>query len=403
MIDVVGIGAGGWDSLGTRERDLVRAAARVFGSERQLALLPDSPGQHRVPWPRPLRPALEGLLGDHHELPVVVLASGDPLLAGIGSTLVEVFGAAAVRVHPGVSSVALARARMGWAAETVEVVRLVEPGVDAVRRYLSPGRRLVVLSRDTLTPAAVTAALTESGFGASDVTVLSDLGGDTEARVDARADAWGERGVPELNIVCVSCVPSRLSETWSEGPGLPDEAYEHDGQLTKRDLRASALAHLMPVAGQLLWDVGAGAGSIGIEWLRSHRGCRAIAVEHEPARAKRIRLNAARLGVPCLEVVEGSAPAALSGLPRPDAVFVGGGASAEVIDMAWWALAAAGRLVVHAVTVETEALLLDARRTLGGRLTRISVEQLEPLGDYAGWKPSRAVVQWSVQKPLAGP
>lgn len=402
MIDVVGIGAAGWAALGPAERRLVTDAALVVGSERQLDLIPAADGQQRLAWPRPLRPGLAGLLSQHEQVKTVVLASGDPLVAGIGSTLIEVFGAAAVRVHPAVSSVALARARMGWPAETVEVVRLVDPGADVVRRSLSPGRRLVVLSRDSASPSAVVSVLCEEGFGASEVTVLADLGGQ-ESRFGARADEWHEPNVSDLNLVCLTCVPVRASGRWSLVPGLADEAYEHDGQLTKRDVRASALAQLMPVAGQLLWDVGAGAGSVGIEWLRSSQTGRAVAVEQNGTRVKRIASNAARLGVPELEVVLGSAPEALRTLPPPDAVFVGGGASTQTLQLAWQALRPGGRLVVHAVTVETEALLLKGWREHGGQLTRMAVEQLLPLGDFAGWQPARAVVQWSAQKPLGQP
>jgi precorrin-6Y C5,15-methyltransferase (decarboxylating) len=198
----------------------------------------------------------------------------------------------------------------------------------------------------------------------------------------------------------VTCVPEQSSGLWSLGAGLPDDAYEHDGQLTKRDVRAAALAHLMPVPGQLLWDVGAGAGSVGIEWMRAHPRCRAVAVERDETRAARIRTNAARLGVPELQVVVASAPAALDDLPPPDAVFVGGGATRDTLELAWDALAGGGRLVVHAVTHETELVVSDLYRRIGGQLTRISVEQMAPIGSYSGWKPARAVVQWSAQKPL---
>jgi precorrin-6Y C5,15-methyltransferase (decarboxylating) len=289
---------------------------------------------------------------------------------------------------------------MGWPAESVDVVRLVAPGADAILRYLAPGRRLVVLSRDARSPAAVATVLTHAGFGLSRLTALSDLGGEQEARLDVEARHWSDAVAADLNVVCVECVPEHTSPLWSLAPGLPDEAYEHDGQLTKRDVRATALAHLMPVPGQLLWDVGAGAGSVGIEWLRSHSTCRAIAVERDPHRAQRITRNAARLGVPELAVVTGRAPEALEDLPTPDAVFIGGGASEAAIDLTWRALAGGGRLVVHAVTQETERLLSDWRRRVGGQLTRTSVEHLEPIGSYSGWKPARAVVQWSVQKPL---
>lgn len=397
---MVGIGASGWESLGARERQLVTSADHVFGSTRQLELLPAVPGQGRTSWPSPLRPALAGLLADHDHLRLVVVASGDPLLAGIGTTLIDIFGTAAVRVHPGVSSVALARARMGWAAETVDLVRLNDPTADPVRRYLSPNRRLVVLSRDGDSPSTVVEVLRETGFGRSDVVVLSDLGSDQELRIDATAGDWHDRRFPDLNVVCVTCRADRTTGVWSNAPGLPDDAFEHDGQLTKRDVRAAALASLMPVPGQLLWDVGAGAGSVGIEWMRIHPACRAVAVERDPVRAERISRNAARLGVSELEVVEGAAPQALTGLQPPDAVFVGGGASHETLDLAWHGLAAGGRLVVHAVTLETEMLVTECWRRLGGQLSRISIELMQPIGSYSGWKPARPVVQWSVQKPL---
>ncbi|HEX8488501.1 MAG TPA: precorrin-6y C5,15-methyltransferase (decarboxylating) subunit CbiE, partial [Propionibacteriaceae bacterium] len=357
-MDVVGIGARGWDSLGPDEKALVSSAARVYGSRRQLELLPAIPDQERIAWPSPLRPSLPGLLAGHQESGAVVLASGDPMLAGLGTTLVELFGADFVRVHPGVSSVALARARMAWPAESTEVVRLTESGPDAVRRHLAPGRRLIVLSRDRDSPAALAAVLRDARFGLSPMSVLSDLGGSEEGRRDVLArDCTGPS--PDLNLVAVTCVPEQASALWSCTPGLPDEAYEHDGQLTKRDVRAAALAHLMPVPAQLLWDVGAGAGSVGIEWMRAHPRCRAVAVERDGTRAARIRSNAARLGVPELQVVVASAPAALDDLPAPDAVFVGGGATRDTLELAWDALNGGGRLVVHAVTHETELVVSD--------------------------------------------
>ena len=397
MIEVVGIGAAGWDGLGPAERALVLAADRVLGGARHLGLLPEVPGQQRTAWPRDLRGALPELVRGHEDRSVVVLASGDPLLAGVGATLVELCGVDAVRVHPAVSSVALAAARMGWAAETYAVVRLRGDDVDLVRRELYDGRRVLVLSRDAGTAAEVAARLVEDGYGASTLTVLGDLGAATESRTDVVAQDW-TGSAPDLNVVGVQCVAGPGAVGGSLAPGLPNGLFDHDGQLTKRDVRASALAHLQPRPGQLLWDVGAGAGSVAVEWARSHPGCRAVAVEQHDARAKRIRANAARLGVPGLQVVVGVAPAALADLPQPDAVFVGGGATAETLDAVWAALRPGGRLVVHAVTQETELLLAALRRRHGGELTRISVEHLEPIGSFSGWKPARAVVQWSVEK-----
>lgn len=397
MIEVVGIGAAGWDSLGGPERALVLAAERVLGGSRHLDLLPAVPGQERRPWPADLRGALPSLVAGHEDRPVVVLASGDPLLAGVGSTLVDLLGADVVRVHPAVSSVALAAARLGWAAGTYAVVRLRGDDVDLVRRELHPGGRVLVLSRDAGTPAEVAALLVADGYADSTLTVLGDLGAAHESRVDVVASAWAGPG-PDLNVVAVQCVAGPDARPASWAPGLPDSVYDSDGQLSKRDVRASALAHLQPRPGALLWDVGAGAGSVAVEWMRAHPTCRAVAVEQHEARVERIRRNAARLGVPGLRTVLGAAPEALAGLPAPDAVFVGGGASEAVLDAVWAALRPGGRLVVHAVTQETEMLVANRRRAHGGTLTRIAVEHLEAIGGYHGWKPARAVVQWGVTR-----
>jgi precorrin-6B C5,15-methyltransferase / cobalt-precorrin-6B C5,C15-methyltransferase len=398
VIEVVGIAASGWESLAEPERHLVQHAQLVLGGQRLLDLLPAFAGQTRAPWPSNPRKALPQLIRGHDSRRVVVVASGDPLLYGVGSTLIELFGVESVRVHPGLSSVSLAAARMGWPFGSYDVVRIRTRAADEVRRYLAPGRRLLILSRDGSTPDVVAALLGEAGFGPSAVSVLADLGSPGEARWDG---TWPTE-LPPLHVLCVTCRPDRLSSAWSMTPGLTDDAFDHDGQLTKRDVRASALAHLRPVPGELLWDVGAGAGSIGIEWARAHPSCRTLAVERDVARAKRIHLNATRLGVADLEVVEGEAPDVLRGLPTPDAVFVGGGASAELIDFSWTALAPGGRLVAHAVTLQTEQVLVDAWHRLGGQLTRISVESMQPIGNYDGWQPARPVVQWAMQKQLAG-
>lgn len=390
--------AAGWSSLDPADRDLVLGADLLLGGHRHLELVPAVPGQRRVPWPSDLRGALLALLEGHESTSVVVLASGDPLVAGVGATIMDLVGTPAVRIHPAVSSVALARARLGWPYDTVEVIRLRGEDLDLVRRALFPGRRLLILSRDASSPREIARLLDEDGFGDSSLTVLGDLGTQSESsRVSRAADFIGV--APALNIVAVEC-RTRSAGFWSLAPGLPDQLFEHDGQLTKRNLRASAIAHLLPRPGDLLWDVGAGAGSVAIEWLRCHPTCRAIAVEQDQDRVNRIQANAGRLGVPGLSVQHGQAPEVLAGLPRPDAVFVGGGASPETLDRCWADLVPGGRLVVHAVTHETEMVITDAWRCHGGELTRISVEQLEPIGSYHGWKPARAIVQWSVLKPM---
>ncbi|WP_019145813.1 bifunctional cobalt-precorrin-7 (C(5))-methyltransferase/cobalt-precorrin-6B (C(15))-methyltransferase [Aeromicrobium massiliense] len=395
-VTVVGVGADGWAGLPEASRGLVRGAGTLLGGARHLADVPPVVGQERVPWPSPLRENLAGLLADA-QAPVVVLASGDPLVSGIGTTLLDVLGPGRVTIVPAVSSVALARARMGWPAESATVVSLVGREVRLVVPALAAGRRLLVLSSDETTPALVAALLDGLGWGDSRLTVLGDLGSAAESRTSGTAAGWDVPEVPRLNVLAVEV--HGAGPGWTSGGVLPDDAFEHAGQITKRDLRASALARLAPAPGQLLWDVGAGSGSVGVEWMRAWPTARAIAVEPRPDRLALVRANAEKHGVPGLVVVEGTAPDALAGLERPDAVFVGGGATAPgVLDACWDALGPGGRLVVHGVTAETEAVLLDRYRRHGGELVRLSVERAEPLGGFTGWTPARAVSQWSVTK-----
>ena len=390
-VRVVGIGADG----SVASPALVAEAAVVIGADRHLALLPSIDGQVRLPYPKPLREGLVALLSEHPG--AVVLASGDPLISGLGSTLIELLGAGAVEVHPVVSSVTLARAAMGWPAESCAVVTVVGRNPAAVLRELAPGRRIVVLSSDEHTPGTLARLLVESGYGNARMTVLGNLGTAAATRSETSAEDYSEPA-PRLNIVAIEVVGLHVGLGWT--PGLPDEAYEHDGQLTKRDLRASALARLAPTPGEHLWDVGAGAGSVGIEWMRAHPSCRTTAVEANPERAARIARNASALGVPDLVVVNGRAPDALDGLATPDAIFIGGGATRSgVLDACLAALRPGGRLVVHGVTLETEALLASAFQRYGGELTRISVETTAPVGTFTGWTPARAVTQWAYVLP----
>jgi precorrin-6Y C5,15-methyltransferase (decarboxylating) len=393
-LTVVGIGADGWEGLNPLASKAILDAEVVLGGARHLGLMPPVDGQLRIPWPAPLRPALPALLASYDGRRVVALASGDPLVSGIGSTLIDLLGAARVRILPAISSVALARARMGWAAETTEVISLVGRDPQTVLRALADGHRLLVLCADGTTTSTVAKLLIEYGFGASELTALGDLGGAGESRVSATASAWSG-DTSALTVLAVECA----GVGWGWTPGLPDDAYEHDGQLTRRDARAAALARLAPAPGQLLWDVGAGAGSVGIEWLRAHPTTHAFAIESGPERAARITRNAAALGVPRLEVVTGRAPEALAGLPAPDAVFVGGGASrAGVLETVLEALRPAGRLVVHGVTLETERVLHEHFTRYGGELTRLHVETAAPIGSFTGFTPGRAITQWSWSK-----
>ena len=391
-VTVVGVGADGWAGLPDPLRDIVLGAAVVVGGERHLGLLPDVTGQRRLAWPSPLRAGLPDFVADLATETVVAMASGDPLVSGIGTTLIEVLGHDRVLIHPAVSSVALARARLGWPAESCAVVSLVGRDTALVLRELAPGRRVLVLSSDEHTPARVASLLTEVGYGASILHVLGDLGAPDESQVTGAARHWSGAS-PRLHVLALELAGPAVAG-WATG--LPDDAFEHDGQLTKRDLRAAALARLAPVPGEHLWDIGAGAGSIGIEWMRAHPSCRATAVEGDDERAARISRNAARLGVPGLAVVTGRAPGALDGLRPPDAIFVGGGATTPgVLEACLAALSPGGRLVVHGVTIETEQLLTRGYGEHGGELTRIAVETAAPVGTFTGWTPARTVTQWA--------
>jgi precorrin-6Y C5,15-methyltransferase (decarboxylating) len=398
-VTVVGVGADGWDGLSPAARRAIEGADVLRGSTRQLALVPADVDAERVPWPSPMALAVRELPTAHPGRRVVVLASGDPMFSGIGTTLVRWFGAAAVDVVPHPSSVTLACSRMGWSVEEITVVSVVWRPLELLAPHVTPGRRLVVLGADTNTPGKVADRLRQWGYGASRLTALAQLGGPDERAFTGTAADWPYRETDPLTITAVEVVADPGTVPRPTVPGLPDDVYANDGQLTKRDVRAVTLSRLAPLPGQLLWDVGAGAGSIGIEWMRVHPSCRGVAVESRPERARRITRNAARLGVPGLQVVEGRAPEALGELPTPDAVFVGGGATVPgVLENCWGALAPGGRLVVNAVTLESEAVLTQWQARVGGSLTRLLVAHAEPVGGFTGWKPAMPVTIWSVTK-----
>ncbi|MFI9009347.1 precorrin-6y C5,15-methyltransferase (decarboxylating) subunit CbiE [Actinosynnema sp. NPDC053489] len=380
-VTVIGIGADGWDGLPPASRAELASCEVLMGSSRQLDLVPGD--VERVPWPSPLVPALPDLLARHAGRRVGVLASGDPMFHGIGTTLVRLLGRDRVRVVPHPSSASLACARLGWALDDVTVVSLVGKPAALLVPHLHPGRRVLVLGG---TPREVAALAPDARL-----TVLEQLGGPGERVHDSLDDA------DPLHVLAVECGADGASLV----PGRPDGLYEHDGQLTKREVRAVTLALLAPRPGELLWDVGAGAGSIAIEWCRTHPTCRAVAVERQPERAARITRNATALGVPGLEVVVGTSPAALD-LEPPDAVFIGGGLTAEgVVERCWAAVKPGGRLVANAVTLESEAVLTRWHGLLGGDLGRIEVSRATALGGFTGWRPQMPVTTWAVTKESA--
>lgn len=398
-LSIVGIGEDGPDALSPAARALVDQAEVLIGGERHLAMLPADDSRRRIPWPSPLR-ALVETIETLKPSRVCVLATGDPFCFGIGTTLARRIPLDEMVVIPGVSARTLACSRLGWPQHTTRLLTLHGRPLALLEPHLQPGARLIVLSEDAATPAAVAARLTERGFGPSAMTVLERMGGPAERRLDGRADAWSHAPGEDFNTIAVTVVAGPDARPLSTLAGLPDDAFGHDGRMTKREVRAATLAALAPKPGELLWDVGAGCGSVAVEWMRSHELNRAIALEPKPERRAMIAANAERLGTPGLKIVEGTAPAALAGLEPPDAVFVGGGASEPgVIEACWAALKPGGRLVANTVTLESEAVLLAKHAEMGGELVRIAVERAEPVGPYRGWRPLMPVTQWRIAKP----
>lgn len=396
-LTIVGIGEEGYPGLGKQARRALLEASLIIGAPRQLNLLAPCLRAERLAWPLPfsLAPVLE-----RRGRPTCVLASGDPMFNGVGASLTRQLPVTECCVIPSPSSVSLAAARLGWPLADTQVVSLVNRPVSVLNRYLHAGERLLVLSRDGGTPALVANLLCTAGFRHSRVHVLEHLGGPEEACHAAIAQAWQEATFRDLNVVGVELLADEGTAPLPCVPGLPDSAFMHDGQLTKRDVRAVTLGRLAPRPGQLLWDVGAGCGSIGIEWMRAHPGCRAIAVEADTGRHTVIGHNAATLGVPDLQVVNGRAPQALEGLPSPDAIFIGGGVTVEgVLATCWAALKPGGRLVANAVTLESEMALFNWQALHGGELVRIQVAQAQPLGNFQTWRQALPITLLDLKKP----
>ncbi|RAV16319.1 cobalamin biosynthesis bifunctional protein CbiET [Mycolicibacterium sp. GF69] len=390
-IVVVGIGADGMAGLSPVAKHELFRATVVYGSRRQLELLDDTVTATRREWPSPMLPALHTLL-DATDGDVHVVASGDPLLHGVGNSLIRLYGIDKVAVVPHVSSVTLACSRVGWAVQDTETISLVSSDPHtAIRR----GGQAVVMSRDGDSPAALAHLLTQTGRGDSEITVLEQLGGPAERRRTATAREWAARppdDVDDLNVVAVRYLPDER-----RFGVLPDESFAHDGQITKQPVRAVTLAALAPRPGQLLWDVGAGSGSVAIEWCRSGRGCRAVAFERDEKRRNRIAENVVTFGARV--EVQSDAPGSFDVAPAPDAIFVGGGITRPgLLEECFDRLPVGGRLVANAVTVESEALVAHWYSEHGGELRRFEHQRGEPLGGFTGWRPALPVTQWAVTK-----
>jgi precorrin-6Y C5,15-methyltransferase (decarboxylating) len=397
-LSIVGIGEDGLSGVSPIARALIDHAEVLVGGARHLGMLPPDDAREKLTWTSPIATSIEAIVRRRGQ-PTCVLASGDPMCYGIGVTLTRSVSVAEMTIVPAPSAFSLAGARLGWSLTEVETLSLCGRDPALLHAVCYPEARLLVLSAGQHTPAIVAAQLTQRGFGQSHIIILERMGGAHERRVEGTAASWDAVAVADLHTIAITCIADPGVTGFSRLAGLPDTAYHHDGQLTKREVRSMTLAALAPLPGQLLWDVGAGCGSIGIEWMRSDPRCRAIAIEPHPSRLQYIADNAAALGTPNLRIIAGEAPTALKDLPPPDALFIGGGLTTEnLLATCWQALPAGGRLVANAVTIESEQTLLQWHSQWGGDLIRVAIQRAAPIGKFLGWKAMAPVTQWAVVK-----
>ncbi|QQR38023.1 precorrin-6y C5,15-methyltransferase (decarboxylating) subunit CbiE [Devosia rhizoryzae] len=398
-LTIVGIGEDGLNGISAAARAAISKADQVFGGARHLELAAEAITGSALPWASPFSDSVEQIIAARGQK-ICVLASGDPYHFGVGATLSKRVDPAEMQVLPIASAFSLAAARLGWPLQDVVSLSLHGRPVELILPHLHAGARILALTSDENGPVALARVLTEAGFGRSIVTVMEALGGPDERILSQMAELFMLTDIHPLNVCAVTVVPLPGARVLALTPGLDDGLFEHDGQMTKREMRALTLSALAPRRHELLWDIGAGSGSVGIEWMLADPSCRAIAVESHPERVARIGRNAKAFGVPGLTVVEGTAPSALDGLEPPHAVFVGGGGSEPgVMEAAMTALRPNGRLVANAVTLEMEAVLLALQAEHGGDLTRLSVARAEPVGTMTGWRPAMPITQWRWVKP----
>jgi precorrin-6Y C5,15-methyltransferase (decarboxylating) len=394
-LSIVGIGEDGVEGLSPVARGLIADAEIVFGGKRHIELARSAIRGAVRPWPSPFDAAA---VVEQRGRAVCVLASGDPFFYGVGAVLARHVEPDETLVVPGVSAFSLAAARLGWPLQETTLLALHGGPLDLIRPHLHPGARILALTPDGAGPQALAGLLADNGFGNTHITVLEALGGPRERIRVARASDFSLADIDALNVVALEVEVAPDARVLSYAPGLPDALFEHDGQITKREIRAVTVSSLAPRRNELLWDIGAGAGSIAIEWMLADPSLRAVAIEHRPDRAARIRRNAAAFGVPGLQIAEGRAPDALAGLPPPHAIFIGGGAKFS-LDTALAALRSGGRLVINAVTLQTEALLMARHAALGGALVRIALSRAENVGGETAWRPAMPITQWAWTKP----
>ena len=398
-MSIIGIGEDGIDGLGAAAKNLLQSAEHVIGGQRHLDhARPLIKGREQV-WSSPMTVTLDGIT-DRRFQKVVVLASGDPFHYGVGRLLAARVPLDELLCIPQPSSFSLAAARLGWSLQDTALATLNGRALEGLVRHLHDGAKILALSWDDKTPAKAAELLRTRGFSKSTITVLEHLSGERERITQATANAFDVQDISPLNVIAIEAIAEPAARIIAHAPGLPDDYFEHDGQITKREMRAVTLSALSPRNNELLWDIGLGAGSVAIEWLLCRPSLRAIGFEKNPERADRAQRNAIALGAPELKVVTGAAPESLSNQDQPDVIFIGGGLTTTgLFDTAWQALKPGGRLVANAVTLESEKELIDLHAVHGGELTRVGLAHAEKVGTRHGWRPAMPVIQWRVEKP----
>lgn len=396
-LTIIGIGDDGLEGLKAEARQALDQAGLIVGGERHLAMLPED-GREKKSWPSPLQQLVDEIMARRGD-PVCILATGDPMHYGIGVTFAKHVPPQEMTVYPSLSAFSLAAARMGWDLAKTEAVTLHGRPLASLVSHLAPDRRIFALSDSGKTPAEVAALLVSLGYGPSELTVLEHMGGPEEAVHGGNATDFTTTNFRDFNTLAIHCRAEADTRPLSTAPGLADDAFLHDGQLTKKEIRAATVSALEPMPGQLLWDIGAGSGSVGIEWMRAAAHGRTIAIEAVTKRVRLIEQNRVNLGVPELKIIEGSAPEACTDLPDPDAIFIGGGILTDgLFERCWSALKPKGRIVINTVTVQGEHELFHLHREYGGDLVRLSISHAGAIGRFTSWKPLRQVTQYKLVK-----
>ncbi|NET73319.1 MAG: precorrin-6y C5,15-methyltransferase (decarboxylating) subunit CbiE [Sphaerospermopsis sp. SIO1G2] len=395
-LSIIGIGEDGIDGLSKIAVSVLNQAQIIFGGERHLTMLSPEDTREKISWQSPFQSSIQEIINLRHQGKLVcILASGDPMFYGVGATIIKHIPINEITIIPSPSAFSLACSRLGWNFLEVETLSLCGRPVSILQTYLYPGAKLLILSANQETPKIVAERLTQDGYGNSKITVLEKMGGMNERILTDVAQNLNIQEIAALNTIAVECVADLEIVRFSRFPGLPDSAFHHDGQLTKREVRAVTLSALAPCPGELLWDIGAGCGSIAIEWMRSHVRCRAIAIEKNHKRINYINDNAAVLGTPNLQVIIGKSTEVIHNLPTPDAIFIGGGVTAPgLFEQCWNVLKIGGRMVANVVTLEGEQILFNWYEQVGGNFSRISIQRAEPIGKFLGWKGMSQITQW---------